>query len=139
MDLQQSADELSRTHPIVYQVVGLLALFVLGWIADWIATRWMLRIARAAVGRSEAHWDDALLNSRFFHRVANLFPVLFVYFGAEIVAIHGSVEVVVQRIALASATFIAARSIACSKRSASGFLVPRRPLPTMTWAGMSRQ
>ena len=111
MDLQQSADELSRTHPIVYQVVGLLALFVLGWIADWIATRWMLRIARAAVGRSEAHWDDALLNSRFFHRVANLFPVLFVYFGAEIVAIHGSVEVVVQRIALASATFIAALAV----------------------------
>ena len=36
-------------------------------------------------------------------------------------------------------TFIAARSIACSNRSESARFSPRRPLPTMTCAGMSRQ
>lgn len=111
MDLQQTIDEFARAQPIVFQAGGLVALFVLGWIADWIATRWMLRIARAAVGRSVTHWDDALLNAKFFHRVANLFPVLFVYFGAELVALDPTVELVVQRVALASATLITAVAI----------------------------
>ncbi len=103
--------DFARDFPVLSQSLGLLGLFVLGWIADWIATRWMLRIARAAVGRSETHWDDALLNAKFFHRVANLFPVLFVYFGVELFVFEEGVELVIQRVALASATIIAAVAV----------------------------
>jgi hypothetical protein len=35
--------------------------------------------------------------------------------------------------------FMATRSMACSNRSGRGAFAPRRPLPTMTWAGMSLQ
>jgi hypothetical protein len=34
---------------------------------------------------------------------------------------------------------MATRSMACSNRSGRGAFAPRRPLPTMTWAGMSLQ
>ncbi len=111
MDVQQTFAELSQQHPIVFQVVGLSLLVVFGWLADLIASRWMLRLARAAVGRSETNWDDALLNAHFFNRVANLFPVLFVYFGSELFAPQPTVEIVIQRIALASATLITAMAV----------------------------
>jgi miniconductance mechanosensitive channel len=111
VDLQQTISEFSQQHPIIFQAIGLSLLALLGWLADSIASRWMLRIARAAVGRSETHWDDALLNAHFFNRVANLIPVLFIYFGGEIFALQPRVEVVIQRVALASATLITAMAV----------------------------
>ena len=108
MDLQELAGNFSREQPIISQVLGVGALALLGWIANFVAGRWMLRLMRGVASRSSNHWDDALVNARFFYRIANLAPVLVIYFGVQVLELHSTVGLVLQRASLAFATVLLA-------------------------------
>jgi len=111
VDLQELAGNFGREQPILFQLIGLLLLGLLGWTANFISSRWMLRLMRGMASRSANHWDDALVNARFFQRIANLAPALVIYFGVQALDPDPTLELVVQRVALATATVLCAAAI----------------------------
>jgi miniconductance mechanosensitive channel len=114
VDLQELAGGFGRDHPILFQLAGLVVLGLLGWTADFITNRWMLRLMRGVASRSANRWDDALANARFFHRVANLVPAFVIYFGIQAINPHPTLELIVQRVALATVTLVSAAAISAS-------------------------
>lgn len=111
MDLQQLTANFGDDYPYLFQLSGVIALVVIGWIANFIAVRWMLRAVHSFASLSTNHWDDALVNSGFFSRVANLVPALVMYFGVAAVGVHNSVELVIQRVTLAVVTILVAVAV----------------------------
>ena len=96
----------SREQPLLSQAIALVGIALLGWIANAIARRWMLRAMHRFASFSTNHWDDALVRARFFQRLANLVPTLVIYFGINALPVHDTLELVVQRGALAVATVL---------------------------------
>ncbi|MCP5039579.1 MAG: mechanosensitive ion channel family protein [bacterium] len=119
MNLQELVGDLGREHPIVVQIIGLGVLVFIGWLADLVANRWMLRLVRGVASRSANRWDDALLQARFFNRAANLVPALFIYFGIHLFSFEPAVELVVQRIVLASSVLISAAAVSALLNAAA--------------------
>ncbi len=111
MDLQELAGNFGREQPVLSQLLGVAGLVLVGWIANFVAGRWMLRLVRGFASRSRNRWDDALVNARFFYRVANLAPVLVIYFGVQALDLQPTLGLVVQRVALASATLMLALAL----------------------------
>jgi miniconductance mechanosensitive channel len=111
MDLQELAGNFGREQPALSQLLGLAVLVIVGWIANIVAGRWMLRLVRGLASRSSNRWDDALVNARFFFRVANLTPVLVIYFGVQALDLHPTLGLVVQRVALASTMLMLALAL----------------------------
>ena len=110
MDLQELARNFGSVPPIIVHLVGIAVLALLGWVANLAANRWLLRIVRGVASRSSNRWDDALVDAGFFKRVANLVPALFIYFSVHLLTFEPTVELVIQRVALASSALIAALS-----------------------------
>jgi len=111
VDLQELAGNFGREQPVLSQLLGVAGLVLVGWIANFVAGRWMLRLVREFASRSSNRWDDALVNARFFYRVANLAPVLVIYFGVQALDLQPTLGLVVQRVALASATLMLALAL----------------------------
>ncbi len=111
VDLQELAGNFGREQPILYQLFGWMVLALLAWAANFIAGHWMLRLLRGVASRSANRWDDALVNARFFYRVANFVPAFVIYFGVHALDSHPALETVVQRVALATATILSAVAV----------------------------
>jgi miniconductance mechanosensitive channel len=90
-----------RVAPAVADWLSWLTLGAAVAIAMYLAktiTRFIvLRAVRYFVTRTRTTWDDALLNSRFFNRLAHLAPGLVLYFSA---ALFPSVTGGIQRLAM---------------------------------------
>jgi miniconductance mechanosensitive channel len=111
VDLQELVGSFGREQPRLAQLLALSGLVLLGWFVNFIAGRWMLRWMRGVASRSSNNWDDALVNARFFFRIANLAPVLVIYFGTQALDLHPTLSLVLQRVALASATILFALAV----------------------------
>ena len=106
MDLQELIGNFGRDQPIAAQAIGLIGLVAIGWIANVVASRWMLSAMRRFARMSSNNWDDALVRAHFFQRLANLAPILVIYFGVHALGANETVELVVQRVALATSTIL---------------------------------
>ncbi len=106
MDLRELIGDLGRAQPIAFQLIELTVLTLVAWAANVVAGRWMLRALRRVASRSANRWDDAFVQARVFYRVANLAPALVVYFGVQALELHYTVELVLQRVALATLVFL---------------------------------
>ena len=102
MDLQELIGNFGRDQPIAAQAIGLIGLVAIGLIANVVASRWMLSAMRRFARMSSNNWDDALVRAHFFQRLANLAPILVIYFGVHALGANETVELVVQRVALAT-------------------------------------
>ena len=72
-------------YPLVATLIGLAAMFLAAYIADWIAKRVFLRtITRIAVETS-FQFDDVLIEFNVFERLAHIAPAIGVYFGILLV------------------------------------------------------
>ncbi len=58
---------------------GIVAIALLGWIANAVAKQLILRAVRMLVTRTETKWDDALLERQVFNRLSHLAPALVIY------------------------------------------------------------
>ncbi|MDP6940991.1 MAG: mechanosensitive ion channel [Planctomycetota bacterium] len=59
--------------------LGVLALFVAAWIANFVAKRLMLRLIKSFAKRTRSTLDDDLIASRVFDRLSHIAPALVLY------------------------------------------------------------
>jgi miniconductance mechanosensitive channel len=78
-------ETLENLHPMLPTVAALLLLAIVAWVADVVVKRVMLGVITRIARRTEATWDDALAESRIFHRLAWLMPALVVHYGIRLV------------------------------------------------------
>jgi miniconductance mechanosensitive channel len=65
--------------------LGLALLFLVALAADVVAKRRLMRGLRRITRSTTSDWDDALLESGFFPRLAHLIPALVIYFGLQMI------------------------------------------------------
>ncbi|MEN9404891.1 MAG: hypothetical protein RL091_3594 [Verrucomicrobiota bacterium] len=58
------------------RAIGVVALLFLAWAANFLAKRVMVRAVTAVVRRTNAQWDDALVDAGVFTRLSHLVPAL---------------------------------------------------------------
>ena len=81
---------------------GLLALlFVLAFVADVVAKRFVIRAVIGVARRTATRWDDVVLKHRILHRLAHLAPALVVYhFAPRVLADYPPVSIVARQASL---------------------------------------
>lgn len=78
-------EPLATLHPWAPAFGGLLLLVAVAWLADVFVKRLALAIVGRIARRTEASWDDALIESKLFNRLAWLVPVVVVHYGIGLV------------------------------------------------------
>jgi len=90
-------------HPFWGGVFGVLALFALAGVCHLLLRHLVVRLVQGLVRRSDARWDDALVQAGVFRRAALSIPILVVFQGAPLVpALPSDVSNFVRRLALAA-------------------------------------
>ncbi|HEX7708816.1 MAG TPA: mechanosensitive ion channel domain-containing protein [Thermoanaerobaculia bacterium] len=79
--------EILERYPWLLTAASLTALLLLSWLVYLLGQRILVRVASRLMRSSRARWDDALLERRVIHRMANLLPAMVIY--AAIPAIPG--------------------------------------------------
>ena len=92
-------EQLATIHPLLPAVAGSLGLLLVAVLADFATRRVLLSALRAVAKRSTFRWDDALVEHKFFGRLAQIMPALVIYFGIGLVPDYpDAVEQVVRNI-----------------------------------------
>lgn len=60
-------------------LVAVIALLLLASIANLVARNLLLRLVKKVVSKTKGQWDDALLQHKFFDRLAQVAPALVIY------------------------------------------------------------
>lgn len=90
--------------PWMDTVLGLTVLVVVAFIADVITHRVLLRVMKVLTRRTAWGWDDALLEHGVFQRLAQMVPMLIIYYGVALIPhINDSIDQLVANMALAGA------------------------------------
>ncbi|HVR44652.1 MAG TPA: mechanosensitive ion channel domain-containing protein [Thermoanaerobaculia bacterium] len=101
MEAWPQIEELVERYPWLRTAAYLVGLALLSWLSYLLAQRLLVRLAARIMRTSRATWDDALLNRRAIHRMANLLPALVVYLAVPLVpGVPASLEVVVRNVAV---------------------------------------
>ncbi len=99
------------TTPYAHEAASTLILVVLVLVIYGL-TRVVLRFVQRLVHRTEAHWDDALVEGQVFRRLAYFPPALAVFFA---VAVYPGLDhllgVILQRVAVGSMIAVGASAI----------------------------
>ncbi len=126
--------EFLNQNPLVATLIGLAAMFLAAYIADWIAKRVFLRtITRIAVETS-FKFDDVLIEFNVFERFAHIAPAIGVYFGILLVpGVPDAVDTQVQHAASAAIVLIAVSVVASflnavEKHYAKSLIAQGRPI-----------
>ena len=95
-----------RDQQLIEEIVGIVALVLLAYIADVVAKRWLIGFVTKFTSRTKVTWDDKLHEHRVFDRLAWLVPTGIVYAGiAQVPGLSDSVVTVVQNVATAFLVF----------------------------------
>jgi len=78
-------DQFREIHPLLPAGGGLLVLLLVAIVADLIAKRVLLGAIRVLARRSDATWDDKLVEHKVFSRLAQIVPALIVLSGIALV------------------------------------------------------
>ena len=76
-------ESLAEYHPLLPTITGAVALVLVAVVADLIARRFMLSAVTKGVRKTRLNWDDALVGSKVFHRLAWVLPALVLYAGIQ--------------------------------------------------------
>lgn len=102
-------------EPWVHTAVGLSVLALLAWGAGFIARLLLLRAVTAASARSEWRWDDAMLQTGVFRRLAQMVPSLVVQGGIFLVpSIPETLQLLIRNVALATTALFAVLAISAA-------------------------
>jgi miniconductance mechanosensitive channel len=95
----------------VSQLGRLSALIVVSVLAYLIARFWIVGFIRRVVAKTETRWDDALVNSDVFMRLAHFAPALVVWYGVTFIPdVAPEIDRIVQRASIAVMIVVAALS-----------------------------
>jgi miniconductance mechanosensitive channel len=96
-------------HPVLSDLVYLGLLFAGSFLVYWIVRGWLVWGIRRLATRSQATWDDALVEAKVFARLAHIPPALVVYYGvAWIPDLDTGLTVLIQRVAISLVVVVAA-------------------------------
>ncbi len=105
-------DQLTSLHPLAQMVIGLLALALAAWVTDLIVRRTLLTIVTRLAARTAGTWDNALVESKVFHRLAWLMPALVIRYGIVLVpGVSDTAEGIIRNVATAWTTLAVALGI----------------------------
>ena len=79
-------ERLGLPHSIAvftFQLFGYIALFTVAFIFYKLTVRVLRGILLPLIAKSKTHFDDILLNNRFFIRIAYLVPAVIIFFTVE--------------------------------------------------------
>ncbi len=68
-------------HPVLAAVIGLAVLASVAWLSLVVVRRYVLRFLAVLARRSPTFWDEVLLESRLFRRLAWIVPLLIIHRG----------------------------------------------------------
>ena len=98
--------------PHAQAALGLVALLLGAWIANWLTRQVLLKLAARLARASSTHWDDALMSRRVLARLANVVPALIILAGIGVVpGLPELLVVVVRNVALAYVVLTVAMAI----------------------------
>lgn len=118
-DVQEPVDSVTATslsammdwlqaHQLAAQLLAVSLVVLLAYVADLIAKRVLLATLSRIVRGTSVQWDDTLLNSKVFDRIAHLAPAMAVYFGINLIpALSTAFVQWVEQAALAAMVVIA--------------------------------
>ncbi len=75
------ASQLQDIHPWLPILAALGVLVAAAIVADLLAKRQLNRLMRRAAGSTDSEWDDLLVSSGVFNRLAQAAPAVVIYFG----------------------------------------------------------
>lgn len=98
--------------PYASTLVGLLAVALVAWLANWLTRRVLLAVVGRLAKASPTRWDDAIMGRRVLARLANVVPALVVLGGIALVpGVPDWLDVVVRNVALAYVALTVAMAI----------------------------
>jgi len=68
-------------HPVLAALTGLAVLAGVAWLSLVVVRRYVLRLLALLARRSPTFWDEVLLESRLFRRLAWIVPLLLIHRG----------------------------------------------------------
>ncbi|MDF7808230.1 mechanosensitive ion channel family protein [Pontiellaceae bacterium B12219] len=86
-----------------------VAVFALAYFMYWLLRNYLLKLIRQVTLKTTNSWDDALFESRMFHRLLRLIPLTFILFCIDRLA-PGQMELI-KHIVFAAIILIGARSV----------------------------
>lgn len=98
----------SALAPVLTYALAAAVVLAMGWLADRVMRFGLLRVVHFVAARTQATWDDALVEHGFFRRVARIAPAIVVYLWASA---FGDAQVWVERLALVFMIFATLRAI----------------------------
>jgi miniconductance mechanosensitive channel len=105
-------EQLTVIHPWAPAITGLLLLVLAAWIADLVVKHTLLAVVTRIAAKTEATWDNALVDSKVFHRLAWLMPALVVGYGIGLVpGVSKEFETIIRNLATAWTVVAVALSI----------------------------
>lgn len=105
-------EQLTVIHPWAPAITGLLLLALAAWIADLVVKHTLLAVVTRIAAKTEATWDNALVDSKVFHRLAWLMPALVVGYGIGLVpGVSKEFETIIRNLATAWTVVAVALSI----------------------------
>ncbi len=78
--LQENIGLSERNAGFLVSLTILVVIFFLAWIADKLAKNILITSLKSYVKKSKNKWDDALLEYKFFQRLAHIAPALVIYY-----------------------------------------------------------
>ena len=110
MDVSAWFSELAE--PLAKEAVPLVGLLVLSVVVYAIARWWLVAGVRGLVRRTQATWDDALVDANVFIRLAHVAPAVVIYQGlGSIEGLPEDFVAVAQRVALAVMIVVVTASV----------------------------
>ena len=89
------------SQQILNQIIGLLLLATAVLLTHYVAKRFLVTAIRAFTARSQAAWDDRLVDASVFARLANIVPALVCWYGIQFVPNLGdTATVLIRRLAV---------------------------------------
>lgn len=96
-----------KVGPIVMDLIILVVLLVLAFIANYLAKRFILKLVEHFASKSSTKWDDVLVKRKFFRRLSHFAPALVIYLMSSVFFENDTAILVTRRIAAIYMLFVA--------------------------------
>ncbi len=92
---------------IIVKILIFASVILASYIVDIITRKILLTVITGIVKKTKTRWDDILVDSGLFSRIAHIAPVLVLYFALPyIIPVESTLESLIQRVLLAYMTAI---------------------------------
>ncbi len=99
-------------NPTAVEAASLAGLILASWIALHIARRILVVGIRVFAAKSSVQWDDRLVDTKLFIRLAQLAPALVFYYGADwIPDLNETISLLIRRLSVSAIALVVALSI----------------------------